>query len=994
MASSSSSSAPNVDLFDAYFRRADLDRDGRISGVEAVSFFQGSGLPKKVLAQIWEFANTNQSGFLGRAEFYNALKLVTVAQSKRELTPEMVKAALYGPAASKIPAPQINFAATVTPQSTAPNLGPRGPLPNQNSQPTPLVRPLQNMSASLPTQGLPAVSGPRPAASSAFPGYGNMPRGPLQQPQLTSSQLPVRGTSPVAITTSASTVAPLTPTSSASKPSDTSVNGIIASDSFFGGDLFSTTSSQPNQNNSPQGFSSAIVPVSEGSQSSIRTTTPDSLQTSLATHSVRPHLQQNQPAVNQNQHASVQAPNMPTSSGLPVRLQDSVSGQHQSPWPRMTQTDVQKYTRVFMEVDRDRDGKITGEQARNLFLSWQLPREVLKQVWDLSDQDNDSMLSLREFWIALYLMERHREGRALPSILPNNILPDIPTTTGQPVNLHSPVTWGNQSGVQQHQGMTGSGARQLNPAAGRPPRPAAVPPSDEGTQNKQQKSKIPVLEKHLINQLSSDEQNSINSKFQEATEADKKVEELEKEIVESREKIEFFRAKMQELVIYKSRCDNRLNEILERISADKHEVDNLAKKYEDKYKQVGDVSSKLTTEEATFRDIQEKKIELYQGIVKLEQDVNTDDTVQVRADRINSDFDELVKSLNERCKKYGLRAKPTTLVELPFGWQPGIQEGAADWDEDWDKLEDKEFTLVKEYTLDVQNTIAPPKQKQPKAVNAKALDVDSPKFVASPKSDDKSEKPQTTNEQGVGNGSVYNKSDDGSAKSAPNSPFASSTIGSPHRDFVDSDIRKTSGEDSSPRNQDDAQETQSDHGGEKSVFSEERVFDEPNWGTFDTNDDIDSVWGFNASSIPKEERELDGAGDNYFFSSGDLGLNPIKTSSPQAADLFQKTSGFSFDDSVPSTPLFSSSNSPQRPKDWLENAFDFSRFDSFSTHDSVSLPAREAQPPVRFDSVRSSADFDHGFPAFDDSDPFGSGPFRTSSENQTPRKGSDNWSAF
>ena len=119
-----------------------------------------------------------------------------------------------------------------------------------------------------------------------------------------------------------------------------------------------------------------------------------------------------------------------------------------------------------------------------------------------------------------------------------------------------------------------------------------------------------------------------------------------------------------------------------------------------------------------------------------------------------------------------------------------------------------EFTLVKEYTLDVQNTIAPPKQKQPKAVNAKALDIDSPKFVASPKSDDKSEKPQTTNEQGVGNGSVYNKSDDGSAKSAPNSPFASSTIGSPHRDFVDSDIQKTSGEDSSPRNQDDVQETQ------------------------------------------------------------------------------------------------------------------------------------------------------------------------------------------
>lgn len=49
---SAQNQAPNVDLFDAYFLRADLDHDGRISGTEAVSFFQGSGLPKQVLAQV------------------------------------------------------------------------------------------------------------------------------------------------------------------------------------------------------------------------------------------------------------------------------------------------------------------------------------------------------------------------------------------------------------------------------------------------------------------------------------------------------------------------------------------------------------------------------------------------------------------------------------------------------------------------------------------------------------------------------------------------------------------------------------------------------------------------------------------------------------------------------------------------------------------------------------------------------------------------------
>ncbi|KAG0457527.1 hypothetical protein HPP92_022684 [Vanilla planifolia] len=116
-------------------------------------------------------------------------------------------------------------------------------------------------------------------------------------------------------------------------------------------------------------------------------------------------------------------------------------------------------------------------------------------------------------------------------------------------------------------------------------------------------------------------------------------------------------------------------------------VEQLARKYEDKYKQMGDVASKLTLDQATFRDIQvlvhllhmqEKKMELYSAIAKWNKD---------RAEKIQTDLDELVQALNERCKEYGLRAKPTSLMELPFGWQPGIQEGAADWDERWTKFD-------------------------------------------------------------------------------------------------------------------------------------------------------------------------------------------------------------------------------------------------------------------------------------------------------------------
>ncbi|GJZ09859.1 epidermal growth factor receptor substrate 15-like protein 1, partial [Tanacetum coccineum] len=87
-------------------------------------------------------------------------------------------------------------------------------------------------------------------------------------------------------------------------------------------------------------------------------------------------------------------------------------------WPKMTRAGVNKYMNVFMEVDCDS----WENPPRSLFLSWRLPREIPKKVWDVSDQDNDSMLSLREFCIALFLMERYREGHNLPPTLPSNVL--------------------------------------------------------------------------------------------------------------------------------------------------------------------------------------------------------------------------------------------------------------------------------------------------------------------------------------------------------------------------------------------------------------------------------------------------------------------------------------------------------------------------------------------------------------------------------------------
>eukprot|EP00258_Populus_trichocarpa_P034983 XP_024451002.1 actin cytoskeleton-regulatory complex protein pan1-like isoform X4 [Populus trichocarpa] len=1066
---------PNMDQFEAYFKRADLDGDGRISGAEAVSFFQGSNLPKQVLAQIWMHADQSRTGFLGRPEFFNALRLVTVAQSKRDLTPDIVKAALYGPAAAKIPPPQINLQATAAapqmaaaspvPQmgsaapTTSQGFGFRGPgvptaapqmvassatqmgavaptasqgfgfrgpgVPNatMNQQYFPrhgqTMRPLQGVppgTASRPPQGMPAISlgGPSsvmltgtasrppqgmPSSSLGGPSSimptGTTPRPPqfmsggsagptpsVSNPNISSDWLGGRtGGAPTSpggvqpsIPTTTSQPRPLSSVSSQPIANDSKVvsgNG-FASDSFFGGDVFSATPTATKQE-PPLPTSSATsgtqAPIKSGSLDSllkavsnptsssivsgssdaqargpVKSSSLDSLQSAFAVQPLGGQPERTQslpspgPQVSASNSASLVSP------GISVGVGKS-SDSTQLSWPKMKPTDIQKYNKVFMEVDTDRDGRITGEQARNLFLSWRLPREILKQVWDLSDQDSDSMLSLREFCFALYLMERYREGHPLPAALPSNIMYDetLLSMTGQPKVAYGSAAWGPGFGQQP--------TRSMAPVPGmRPPVPVTASQPDGVMVNNQHKSGAPVLEDSFLNQHDGGEQSSANSMIQDGTASEKKSDETEKLILDSKEKIEFYRSKMQDLVLYRSRCDNRLNEITERALADKREAELLGKKYEEKYKQVAEVASKLTIEEATFRDIQERKLELRQAITNMEQGGSADGILQVRADRIQSDLDELLKVLTERCKKHGLDVKSTAVIELPFGWQPGIQEGAATWDEDWDKFEDEGFS--NELTVDVKSA---PGQKE-RAPADGSLTPDS-------LSNGDGRSGIFTGEHVLESESAYFHSGDEIARSPQGSPAGRAASESPSQDFADVFAKNTEAD------------------------IDTHSFDESTWGAFDTNDDVDSVWGFNpAGNKDSSENERD------FFGSDDFGLKPIRTESTPTTNTFQKKSIF-FEESVAGSPMSRFGNSPRFSEagDHFDN---YSRFDSFSMNEGGFSPREKL---TRFDSINSSKDFGHSraFSSFDDGDPFGSSaPFKVSSEDQTPKKSSGNWSSF
>ena len=92
----------DIDLFDNWFRIADKDRDGVVSGAEAVEFFQRSNLGQETLFQVGHLHNlhcaeqplsTSEESMpqvwnmvagdtpaLSKPQFYSTLRLISLAQ--------------------------------------------------------------------------------------------------------------------------------------------------------------------------------------------------------------------------------------------------------------------------------------------------------------------------------------------------------------------------------------------------------------------------------------------------------------------------------------------------------------------------------------------------------------------------------------------------------------------------------------------------------------------------------------------------------------------------------------------------------------------------------------------------------------------------------------------------------------------------------------------------------------------------------------------------
>ncbi|CAM9773481.1 unnamed protein product [Scytosiphon promiscuus] len=79
--------------------------------------------------------------------------------------------------------------------------------------------------------------------------------------------------------------------------------------------------------------------------------------------------------------------------------------------------------RGLFEENEPVAGKLSAVNARGPLVQSGLPTDTLRIIWDLSDMDNDGMLDLEEFTVAMHLCDATKNGEPLPDALPRTMVP-------------------------------------------------------------------------------------------------------------------------------------------------------------------------------------------------------------------------------------------------------------------------------------------------------------------------------------------------------------------------------------------------------------------------------------------------------------------------------------------------------------------------------------------------------------------------------------------
>lgn len=386
MSAAADPSAPNLNLspeekriYGQFFRQADTDNVGVVTGEIAVKFFEKTRLDSRILGEIWQIADKENRGFLTPAGFGVVLRLIGHAQAGREPTPEL--------ALQQGPIPRFEG---IWP-ATSPSQTPIQPQVSGGLRVPPLTPDkVAQYAALFERQNLQANMLPGEQARSIFDKSGlpnemlgriwgladTEQRGALALPEFVIA---------MHLLTSVKT-------------------GVLrALPNVLPAGLYEAatrSAAAPRQSPSNTGGISAIPRQLSGSAQQQRTGSP-----------------LNRPPI-----VAAQATGAPSNNDWAI-----------------TPADKARFDQIYLDFDKTNKGYITGEEAVPFLSQSNLPEDTLAQIWDLADFGSQGRLSRDGFAVAMYLIRQQRSNRSipLPATLPTALIPPHLRTQSRPATAVS-----------------------------------------------------------------------------------------------------------------------------------------------------------------------------------------------------------------------------------------------------------------------------------------------------------------------------------------------------------------------------------------------------------------------------------------------------------------------------------------------------------------------------------------------------------------------------
>ncbi|XP_033148961.1 epidermal growth factor receptor substrate 15-like 1 isoform X2 [Drosophila busckii] len=89
----------------------------------------------------------------------------------------------------------------------------------------------------------------------------------------------------------------------------------------------------------------------------------------------------------------------------------------------VTASELVRFEEIFRQSDLDKDGLVSGLEVKDIFIKSGIPQRTLADIWALCDTNQSGKLTVEQFALAMWLVERKQRGVDPPQVLTANMVP-------------------------------------------------------------------------------------------------------------------------------------------------------------------------------------------------------------------------------------------------------------------------------------------------------------------------------------------------------------------------------------------------------------------------------------------------------------------------------------------------------------------------------------------------------------------------------------------